>query len=1219
MASDFVHLHVHTEYSLLDGLSKIKKLVKRVKELDMNAVAMTDHGVMYGAIEFYKACQKEEIKPIIGMEGYVVNGDHKKKEGKADKANNHLVLLAKNHTGYKNLMKITSIGHLEGFYYRPRVSKEVLKKHSEGIICLSACPAGEIAQLLIDGNYDEAKKTVSWYQETFGEGNYYLEIQRHFYKDYFEAAKNNQKILSELQKMQKIEDQWVAGVTKLSRDVGVPLVATNDAHYINKEDATAQDVLVCVSTGKNVSDTERMRYVDTPTFYLRTPEEMKQTFADFPDAITNTSKVAQQVDLTIELGKWYFPHIDLPDGQAADVVLRNTVKERFSEQYHEMTPELEERIEFELNTIITKGYAPYFLMLAELVNWCTSQGIITNTRGSAAGSVVSYIMGITTVDPIRYLLPFERFLNPFRPSPPDIDLDIADDRREELIAYVTRKYGKDKVAQICTFGRMMAKASVRDVGRTLGHPYSFPDKIAKLIPEGSQGFPMTIHKALETSPELKVLYDTDPAAKQLIDLAQQIEGNARHISVHAAGTVVSPTDMTDYSPLQLEPAGEKIITQYEMHACEDVGLVKFDILGIRNLSILGAARDIVEKSRGIKVDLRKLPLDDKKVFDMLARGETMGVFQMGGSGMTKWLKELKPHRLEDLMIMIAIFRPGPMANIPEFISRKHGRSAVTYMHPKMAKFLDKSYGILVYQDDILFTALELAGYDWGSVDKFRKAIGKKIPEEMAKQHEIFVEGCQKHSGISKEEAEKIWDLFVPFQGYGFNKAHAASYGIVSYQTAYLKAHYPVEYMTALLTAEAGNTEKIVEAIEECKRMKIQVLSPDVNKSDIGFTIEPSEKSLDGRAIRFGLSAIKNVGEIAIASILNARKEGEFKSMTDFSLRVDAQKVNRRVFESLIKAGAMDGFGKRAAMLSALDKIREMGISINKLKSQGQASLFGDEESQHVDASDELPEVEEFEKAQKLALEKELLGFYLTEHPHAEKLSQVGDLISHRVTELYNEDVAGKRIVVAGIVESVRNVMTKSNNQPMCFARISDLGKSVEVVVFPKVFAATSSVWQQDNLVIVGGRVENRQGSSGSEEEEGNQEFTIIADTAATFTGPDTQLPVIPGTGPRNGNGGYHNGGNGNGYNGNGQGNGGYQVKGGDYVGPKKAAPISIYIPKGLPSAKLVSLNTLLQSHKGTTPVELVFPNGTSSKVLPLPYGLNWDTDLKTLVDSILKV
>ena len=1186
MSTNFVHLHNHTEYSLLDGLSKIKNLVAKVKDLGMPAIAITDHGVMYGAVEFYKTATKEKVKPIIGMEGYIVNSDHRRKESKSDRANNHLVLLAKNYTGYKNLMKLSTIAHLEGFYYRPRVDKETLRKFSEGLICLSSCPKGEIGQLLIDGNYPAAREAAVWFQHTFA-NDYFLEIQRHHFKDYFSLVKANPQLLESLEKMQKSEDIWVDGVVKLSRDLGISLVATNDSHYVEAKDAHAQDALVCVSTGKTVNDTDRMRYVDTPTFYLRTPQEMSQVFADLPDAISNTIKVAEKCEVTIELGKWYFPNIDIPEHLTAPDYLRQLARIRLPQKFPDPKEEHQKRLEYELEVIITKGYAPYFLMMADMVNWCTSQGIITNTRGSAAGSLVSFVLGITTVDPIKYELPFERFLNPWRPKPPDIDLDIADNRREELITEVTSKYGADKVAQICTFGRMLARASVRDVGRVLGHPYAFPDKIAKLIPLGSQGFPMTIKSALDISPELKVMYDTDDKARQLLDLAQEIEGNARHASVHAAGLVVSPSAMTDYSPLQLEPNGDKVITQYEMHACEDAGLVKFDILGIRNLSILGAARDLVENTRQEKIDLQHLPLNDKKTFAMLSRGETMGVFQLGGSGMTKWLMELKPNRVEDIMVMIALFRPGPMANIPEYIARKNGRSPVTYLHPKMAGFLDKSYGILVYQEDILFTALELAGYDWNTVDALRQAIGKKKPKEMAEQHEIFVKGCQKTSGITTDLAEKIWELFVPFQGYGFNKAHAASYGLVSYQTAYVKAHYPVEYMTALLTAESGNTDKVVEAIEESRRMKIKVLPPNINLSQTQFTIEQNQESLDNRAIRFGLSAIKNVGEAAISSILSTRSTGPFSSLTDFCFRVDNQKVNRKVLESLIKTGALDLFGRRSAMLAGLEKIRDLGTSISKMKSLGQVSLLGD--TMKSDTQDNLPEIEEFEKVQKLEMEKELLGFYLTEHPLAEKLAQVGSMVTHRINDLHTEKLSGSLVTIGGIIESVRKIITKSSNQPMCFAKITDSGKSVEAVVFPKVYAATTAIWRSDNLIILQGHVESKETTEAAEDQEPIHEVTVVVDNAVEFIGPDTVLPSKT------------------------------RLSENHPIDNNYQSTISIYIPKNTPQSSMVKLNEILQSNRGSRPAQIVFANNGSSRSIPLSFGLNWSESLQTQIDKILRL
>lgn len=1162
----FTHLHVHSEYSLLDGLTKVKDLVARVKELGMQSVALTDHGVMYGAIEFYKECKAQGIKPLVGMEGYVVNGNHNHKEGKSDKENNHLVLIAKNFTGYANLMSITTMGHLEGFYYRPRVDKETLKKYSEGLIALSSCLKGEIPQLVVDGNYEKAKATALWFQEIFGEANFYLEVQRHRYGDYLDKAPDR-KIHERLKYMQETEDKSNKGIIKLSRELGIPLVATNDAHYLKQEKAFAQDVLVCISTGKNVSDIDRLRYVDTPTFHLTTEEEMRELFRDVPDAVDNTNKIAEMVNLEINLGKWLFPKFEIPDNKEASDYLRELALQRFVIKYPENKTEIVERLQYELDVIIQKGYASYFLMMADLVNWCTEHGIITNTRGSAAGSLVSFVLGITTVDPIKYFLPFERFLNPFRPKPPDIDLDIADNRREELILYIVEKYGSDKVAQICTFGRMLARAAARDVGRVLGHPYSFPDKIAKLIPMGSQGFPMTIKHAIEISPDLKTMYDTDEEAKRLLDVARDIEGNARQISVHAAGIVIAPGRINDYVPLQHDPNGEKIITQYEMHACEDVGLVKFDILGIRNLSILNSAVEIVQERLGKKIDLGKIPLDDKKTFEMLARGETMGVFQLGGAGMTKWLKELKPNRIEDLMVMVALFRPGPMANIPEFIARKNGKK-FTYLHPKMANFLEKSYGILVYQEDVLFTALDLAGYNWETVDKLRNAVGKKIPAEMAKQHEIFVEGCQKTSGISKEESEKLWELFVPFQGYGFNKAHAASYGFVSYQTAYLKAHYPVEYMTALLTAESGDTDKVTEAIGECSRIGIVVLPPDINTSASGFTIQEYEKSVDNKAIRFGLSAIKNVGNAAIDSILRAKNEGgDFESLTEFCQRVDSQKVNKKVLESLIKVGAMDHFGKRAAMLAGLDKIRSQGVGKQKQNKGGQAGLFDSEDSKEVKKiapRDIFPQIEEFSQNELLKLERDFLGFYLTEHPLSTILARIEVEVTHKLGMLTLDGFEPKKKVrVGGVVASLRTVMTKNKGEEMAFATIEDDTGKVEVVVFPKTFAVTRTSWVKDQIVLVDGKLDSR-----------DETLSIIVESATTVSadGKDNEPEF-------------------------------------DFV---------IRIPKGTPPKTLMKINSLLKDNPGDKKgVIIIEGNNGSSKKLPLNFGVGFTEGLKKEIHESL--
>ena len=739
---EFTHLHVHTEYSLLDGLPKIADLVAKTKEFHMDSVAITDHGVLYGVIEFYKTCLENEIKPLIGIEAYVMKAQdpHIEKDPKKKTNANHLILIAKNKTGYQNLMELTSIAHLEGYYYRPRFDKQTLTKYSEGIICLSGCGKGEVAETIVNSGPEKTQKVLQWYLDLFKD-DYYLEIQRHQYDQYIDQAQDYQ-IKANLTENSRQEKLIGRGILQLSRALGLPLVATNDVHYLNQEDAVAQDALVAISTGTSVKSIDRLRYVDCPTYHYRSPQEMLSTFSDLPEAVSNAHKIAQKCDLQITIGQWFFPKIpDLPENKSEEQILRAKVKELLNDRINPVTQIVKDRLEYELDIICTKGYAGYFLICADLAAWATQQGIVINTRGSAAGSLVSYVLGITTVNPLIYYLPFERFLNPFRPSPPDIDIDIADNRRLDMIAYIVSRYGQDKVAQICTFGRMMARASVRDIARVMDYSYDTGDKIAKLIPIGSQGFPMYINLALATSPELKNLYDHDPDARKIMDLAQKIEGNARHCSVHAAAVVVSPQKITNYTPLQKESKGSNIITQYEWHACEDVGLIKFDILGITHLTILDAAIKKVEITTGKRINLQKIPLDDKKTFDLLGRGETVGVFQMIGSGMTKWLMELKPSRVEDLMAMVALYRPGPMQIISEYIARKQGKSPITYYHPKMKKYLEPSYGLLVYQDDLLFTSIELAGYDWKEVDKFRKAVGKKIPKEMAKQHKIFVDGC----------------------------------------------------------------------------------------------------------------------------------------------------------------------------------------------------------------------------------------------------------------------------------------------------------------------------------------------------------------------------------------------------------------------------------------------------------------------------------------------
>ena len=902
----FVHLHTHTEYSLLDGLSKIPKLVKTAKDFGMDALAITDHGVMYGAIEFYKECLSHNIKPIIGCELYLAPRSHKSKEGKEDSEPYHLTVLAKNYQGYLNLMKLVSISHLEGFYYRPRVDKHLLKQFSEGLICLSGCPAGEFIRCL-EGNpstgsgLKKAEEVAKSYLEIFSEENYFFELQNDFYSELLKDLSLDEAAKQDLTHMGELQQQTWQVARKLSKKLGVRLVATNDSHYVKKEEAEAQDSLICIQTAKFLTDTNRLRMITTPNLYLKSSEEMREAFLEIPAALENSNKIAKQVDLEIRLGVAKFPIFKTPDNQTSAEYLKKLTYQK-AEGKLELTPEIKERLDYELSLIELKNYADYFLVVADFIDWAHQRGIITNTRGSAAASLTLYCLGVTNFNPLDYSLPFDRFLNKDRPTLPDIDADLADDRRDEIINYVMEKYGEDKVAHIVTFGTMMGRAAIRDIGRVMAIPYGEVDRIAKLIPPPHQGFHKPLADAVREVPELADLYRNNPQYKKLLDLAIKVEGTVRHASVHAAGIVIAPEPLTHFTPLQRESNGDKVVTQYDMFAVEDVGLVKMDFLGIRNLSILGRAVEYVEKTRDIKVDLEKIPLDDVKAYELLQKGETMGVFQLSGSGMTKYLVDLKPNSILDLSAMVALYRPGPLSVIPEYISRKHNPKLIKYFDPRMEEYMSQSLGLLVYQDDVLNTAVRLAGYSWQDADKFRKAMGKKIRSEMAKQKDKFVVGCVKN-GMSERKADELFALIAPFAAYGFNKAHAASYAMIAYQTAYMKANFPVEFMAAVMTAEYGDTDKIAEAIEECKRMEIVVLPPDINYSDIGFSLEDLkelskddlkrqitsvEKKLTKKGIRFGLSAIKNVGLGAIESILKARAKKPFSSLIDVCSRVDTR-------------------------------------------------------------------------------------------------------------------------------------------------------------------------------------------------------------------------------------------------------------------------------------------------------------------------------------------
>jgi DNA polymerase-3 subunit alpha len=916
------------------------------------------------------------------------------------------------------------------------------------LIAISGCFSGEIARAIEYKKIDLAEKLIREYQEIFGKENFYLEIMPHFN---FAGQRERNQVLA-----------------ALSKKTGAKLVATNDIHYVGAEDADAQDILVSVQTGNIVSEENRLT-MKGANLSMRSAEEMATLFPEYPEAIAATEEIASRVNIEIPLGFWVFPDLKISEGQTYDGELRKLVYEGILRCGFSKTPEVESRIEYELGVIKEKGFSPYFLVVADLLQYAHKNNILTTVRGSVAGSLVTYLAGITNINPLEYRLPFERFLNPERPSAPDIDMDFADNRRDEVIQYAKDKYGEDKVAQIGTFGTMMARAAVRDVARALNFPYLVGDRIAKLIPLGSQGFPMTIDHAMEMTPELRELYTQDPDTRRIIDQSKKLEGCVRHVSVHAAGVVIAPQPLRQYVPLQLDPKGGKIITQYDMHAVEDVGLLKFDFLGIRNLSILGDAADLVKRNRQIDIDIEKIPLDDKKTFALLARGETAGLFQLNVSGMTKYLKELRPSSIHDINAMVALYRPGPIESIPSYIERKHNPHLIQYLDPRMKDILDQSYGVITYQDDVLLIAIKLAGYSWLEADKLRKAMGKKIPVEMQAQKEKLIQGCTK-GGLTQQKAETLWRLIEPFAAYGFNKAHAASYGRVAYQTSYMKANFPGEYMTAVLTADSGDTEKIAEIITECNRMGIPVLPPDVNESFAKFTLIKGTEQKDDK-IRFGLETVKNVGTNIVQAIIEAReKTVRFVSIADFIERVRHKDLNKKSLESLIKCGALDGLGERNQLLENLDMLLEYNRETQKATGNGQSSLFVGTAQIKV-ASLRLKDAILASKKERLQWEKELLGLYVTEHPlreYAEKFSQ------NRLLPLGNLAILRRdqSVSIGGLVSSIQKITTKTG-EPMLFVKMEDLTAQTEVLVFPKVFAKNPTVWQTEKVLMIKGRLSER--------------------------------------------------------------------------------------------------------------------------------------------------
>jgi len=1042
--SDFVHLHVHSEYSLLDGAAQLEKLVAKAKELRFPAIALTDHGNLFGAIDFYLAAQKAGVKPILGCELYVAPGGRRER-GSQDggyEGANHLTVLVRNRTGYKNLVKLVSKAYLEGFYYKPRVDRELLAQHAEGLLVLSGCLNSEVSRLLSAGDALRARETAGWYREVFGKDHYFMEVQAH-------GLDEQARVMAE--------------TLRIATAIGAPVVGTNDSHYLEAGHARAHEALLCIQTGTNLHDPSRFRF-STQEFYIKSAEEMARVFADLPEACRNTLAVAERCNLTLDFGEFHLPRYVVPDEHTLDSYLHELAHDGLRRRYGPSPGDaIEARLAQELAVIEKMGFAGYFLVVWDFIRYAREQGIAVGPgRGSSAGSLTAYCLAITNIDPMRYGLLFERFLNPERISMPDMDIDFSDDRRDEVIRYVAERYGRDRVAHIITFGTLGAKAAIRDVGRVLGMPYGDVDRIAKLVPN----FPLniTLDDAHQKSLPLAEMVRSQASVRELWDIARSLEGCTRHASVHASAVVISDEPLEEYIPLYKDPKRPELITGYAMGPIEKLGLLKMDFLGLRTLTVLANTVALIKESRGLDVDLDALPLGDPKTYEMLSEAKTFGVFQLESSGMRDALRGLRPERLEDLIAMVSLYRPGPMELIPDFIQRKHGRSRITYEHPAMEKFTRETYGIMVYQEQIMQIASEMAGFTMGEADILRRAMGKKDRELMAKQREKFVGGCRER-GTAAAKAERVWELMEKFAGYGFNKSHGAAYGLVAYQTAYFKANYPVEFMAALLTSEMGDTDKIVKYIEECRAMGIRVEPPDVNVSAVQFSVA-------GDTVRFGLAAIKNVGEAAMQSILRSRSDqGPFHTLEDFCARVDLRLVNRRVVESLVKAGAFDSLGlTRAHLLATTDAALESGGRQQRDRAEGQASFFELLPAAPGRASAPAEVTPEWDADQRLAFEKEVLGFYISGHPLARYREVVEPLGITTSADLAAKG-HGARVVLFGHAVGLKETSTKGGNR-MAFFTLEDMDGTVEVTVFPEPFKAAAACLRAGEAVLVRGRVDD---------------------------------------------------------------------------------------------------------------------------------------------------
>jgi DNA polymerase-3 subunit alpha len=1068
MGTDFAHLHVHTEYSLLDGFSHIKKLVQQVNDQNMKHIAITDHGAMFGAIEFYKTCKAGGVHPIIGIEAYLTEDMHDHSKRFSDDYS-HLLLLAKNNTGYRNLLKLTTIANTEGYHLRPRVDKKVLEQYSEGLIVTSGCLSAEIPKLLLDGKIEQANTTAGWYQNVFGPENVFLEIQEH-HGHWDDGRQSPQTALNQQ-------------LYQMHRDLHIPLVATNDLHYIDANDAHTHDVLLCIQTGKQLDATKRMKF-DSNEYYLKSGEEMLRLFPDLPDAIRNSVRIAEMCEVDPLAYKGRLPDVEIPPGYSSpDDFLYKMCQRGVIERYGEPTERIQRQLDYEFNVIQSKGYVPYFLVVQDYVNWARAQGIRCLARGSAAGSIVAYTLGITNVDPLRYTLLFERFLDPARSDMPDVDMDFPDNRREEVINYVAEKYGPECVGQMVTFNTMAAKNSIKDVARTMARQ-NLGDRISRLIPSGPK---VTLQGSLDEVRELQDLYEQETEAREIIDQALRLEGTVRNTGIHAAGVLIANEPLDHFVPLQLrdfKDPSKGIITQYEQSHLEELGLLKYDFLGLSNLTILDNAVKFIQESRGEEIDLEKVPLDvvpgddeqnrkRQKAFDLLASGETTGIFQLEGPKMREYIKQLKPTCIEDVMAMIALYRPGPMDSIPDFIAAKHGRKAVEYLDPRLEQWLAESYGIIVYQDQVLLIAVHLAGFDWGKVNKFRKALSKKIMSQVEGYRGEFIEGCVKNT-VQREVAERLFELIMPFGGYGFNKAHAASYAVVAFYTAYLKANYTAEFMAATMTTEAADAKKIGNAIAECKRMGVEVHGPDINKSALGFAVE-------NEGIRFGLLAIKGIGEGPINEIMRARQDGHpYTSLADFCTRADPRSVSKGVIETLIKVGAIDslhGPNQRHLLLASVERAMQFGKRERDAKASGMMSLFGDiAEISEALAFTLNTNAQELPRKSLLEWEKELVGVYITRHP----LAYLEEVLKEKASHTSNDITASldkQKVSIGGTIKEARRITTKKGDT-MCVVQIEDVFGTVGVTVFPRTYEETEEMWTEGTVVIVHGEVQVRRDEPG---------------------------------------------------------------------------------------------------------------------------------------------